>query len=453
MKHRLLTPYCTALLMLAGCAGFSRDGGFDEVAKSAHEQLGAELNWPRDADGEARTRAEVDSLLSKPIGPKEAVQIALLQNPGLRAEFESLQISEAELVQAGRLPNPRFDLRRASAAGQYDIEETLSFNVIAMMTMPAAQRAARQRFGAAQLAVSARVADLAALARIAYYRNVAARQRLEYLTRVNLAADAGAQLARRMQAAGNWNRVDEAREEAFRAEAEREFSRAQRQQSAAREQLLRILGFAAEPSGSPLKLAAELPDLPVNTSELPDVERIILDNRTDLKRMRQALDALARDLKLTRATRFVNVLDLGATRVKQGTEAEPYERGFSVTLEIPIFDGGEARVKRAAAVYRQAAERFAQAAVDARSQIRQAYAAYRSAYDIARLQRDEVVPLRKAVAAENLLRYNASLISVFELLADTRDEAMSVSDYIDSLCDFWVAKSQLDAVLLGSLEP
>jgi outer membrane protein TolC len=139
--------------------------------------------------------------------------------------------------------------------------------------------------------------------------------------------------------------------------------------------------------------------------------------------------------------------------VKQGTEAEPYERGFSVTLEIPIFDGGEARVKRAAALYRQAAERFAQAAVDARSQIRQAYAAYRSAYDIARLQRDEVVPLRKAVAAENLLRYNASLISVFELLADSRDQAMSIGDYIDSLCDFWVAKSQLDAVLLGSLEP
>src|SRR5579871_6050957 len=108
MNHRLLTPCCTALLMLAGCAGFSRDGGFDEVARSSHEQLGANLYWPRDAAGEARSRSEVDLLLANPVGPEEAVQIALLQNRGLRAEFESLQISEADLVQAGRLPNPRF---------------------------------------------------------------------------------------------------------------------------------------------------------------------------------------------------------------------------------------------------------------------------------------------------------------------------------------------------------
>jgi outer membrane protein TolC len=450
MNHRMLAPCLTALLMLTGCAGFSRDGGFGEVAKSTHEQLGADLDWPRDAAGEARIRTEVASLLSRPVGPEQAVQIALLQNPGLRAEFESLQISEADLVQTGRLQNPRFDLRHASGGGQYDIEETLSFNVVALLTMPAAQRAARQRFGAAQRAVSLRVAELATVARIAYYRDVAARQRLGYLSKVNSAADAGALLARRMRAAGNWNLVDEAHEEAFRAQAEREFSRAQRQQSAAREHLLRTLGFTGESADRPLQLADDLPDLPTSIGELPDVERAILENRLDLKRMRQALDALARDLRLTRVTRFVNVLDLGATRIKQGADAQPYEYGFSVTLEIPLFDSGEARVRRAEALYAQAAERFAQAAIDARSQIRQAYAAYRSAYDIARVQRDEVVPLRQSIATENLLRYNASLISVFELLADSRDQATSVGDYIDCLCDFWIAKSELDAALLGS---
>lgn len=453
MNHCLIAPSLTALLMLAGCAGFSRDGGFDEVARSAHEQLGAQLYWPRDAAGESRAQSEINALLLKPLGPTEAVQIALLQNRGLRAQFQSLQISEADLVQAGRLQNPRFELRRATGGGQYDIEETLSLNVMSLLTMPSAHRAAEQRFGAAQQLVSMRVADLADSVRIAYYQDVAARQRLEYLGKVRSAADAGAQLARRMQAAGNWNRIEAAREEAFRADAERDYSRAERQCSAADEQLLRILGFAEEPGGKPLWLATELPELPAQAGELPDVERAILENRLDLRRMRQALDALARDLRLTKATRFINVLDLGAVRLKQGGAEEPYERGFIVTLEIPIFDSGEARVKRAEALYAQAAERFAQAAIDARSQIRQAYAAYRSAYDIAREQRDEVVPLRKSVAEEDLLRYNAALISVFELLADAREQAMSVSDYIDSLRDFWVAKSQLDAAVLGSSEP
>lgn len=131
----------------------------------------------------------------------------------------------------------------------------------------------------------------------------------------------------------------------------------------------------------------------------------------------------------------------------------PYEHGYEVSLEIPIFDGGAPRVKRAEALYAQAVDRVAQAAIDARSQIRQAYGAYRATFDIAKRQRDEVVPTRKRVAEQNLLRYDASLISVFDLLADARDQIASVDDYIRSRRDFWMAKSQLDTALLGNSSP
>ena len=98
-------------------------------------------------------------------------------------------------------------------------------------------------------------------------------------------------------------------------------------------------------------------------------------------------------------------------------------------------------------------DRFAQAAIDARSEIRAAYAGYRAAFDIAIQQRDEGVPARKAVAAQNLLRYNASLISVFELLSDARGQIASVDEYIQSVRDFWTAKSELDTALLGNSLP
>jgi hypothetical protein len=61
-----------------------------------------------------------------------------------------------------------------------------------------------------------------------------------------------------------------------------------------------------------------------------------------------------------------------------------------------------------------------------------------------------VVPARRVVAAQNLLRYNASLISVFDLLSDARGQIESVADYILSIRDFWIAKSELDTALLGS---
>jgi len=158
-------------------------------------------------------------------------------------------------------------------------------------------------------------------------------------------------------------------------------------------------------------------------------------------------------LKLTKSTRFVNVLELGAARVRQGPREQPYERGYALALEVPIFDSGAARVRKSEAIYSQAVDRFAQAALEARSQIRLAYAGYRTAFDIARQQRDDVLPLRQTIAQQNLLRYNASQIGIFELLSDAREQAASVDDYIASVRDFWIAKSQLDAALLGSAAP
>ena len=74
---------------------------------------------------------------------------------------------------------------------------------------------------------------------------------------------------------------------------------------------------------------------------------------------------------------------------------------------------------------------------------------YRSAYDIARHHRDEIVPLRQRIAEENGLRYNGMLIGVFELLADARVQIASVNSAIESLRDFWIAQADLDLALIG----
>jgi outer membrane protein TolC len=106
-------------------------------------------------------------------------------------------------------------------------------------------------------------------------------------------------------------------------------------------------------------------------------------------------------------------------------------------------------VARAEAIYMQAVERAAEAAVNARSEVREAYTGYRTAFDIARHYRDEVVPLRKRISAENLLRYNGMLISVFELLADARAQVAGVNGHIEALRDFWIARADLDMALVG----
>jgi outer membrane protein TolC len=448
VQHGLLPTLVLTALGLGGCATFSKDGGFDAVAQETAARLHQDVRWARTPQEQRKNEDQVARLLAHALAAEDAVQIALLNSRSLQASFEQLGVSEADLVQSGRLPDPRFTLRHAAAAGQYDIEETLTFNVLSLLTLPYAHEAEKRRFAQVQSAVILAVGQLANDTRQAFYAAVAAREAVRYLNQVKAAAQAGAELARRMRAAGNWNLLDQAQEQNFYTDAAQRLTHAKLIEDSTREKLLRLMGLSGEQS--PLQLAEALPELPKTIDEVADVDAGMLQNRIDLRLMRLQVDELAHRLGLAKSTRFINVLDAGPTRVLQGAQSEPYERGYEVSLVVPIFDSGGPREKRAQALYSQAVDRFTQAAVDARSQIRRADAAYRSAFDIARQQRDEVLPTRKLIASQNLLRYNASLISVFDLLAGTRAQIEGVDDYIQSLRDFWMAKSELDASLVGN---
>ena len=81
--------------------------------------------------------------------------------------------------------------------------------------------------------------------------------------------------------------------------------------------------------------------------------------------------------------------------------------------------------------------------------MRQSYGAVSHAYDIARRYRDEIVPLRKAIADENVLRYNGMLIGVFELLADAREQIGERGAGRRAHRDFWLADAALQGRLIG----
>ncbi len=87
--------------------------------------------------------------------------------------------------------------------------------------------------------------------------------------------------------------------------------------------------------------------------------------------------------------------------------------------------------------------RVAELAVNAESEVRDAYAGYRIAHELAASYRDEIVPLRKQLSEETLLRYNGMLIGVWDLLADTRGQVAAVNAAIQAQRDFWVAESTL----------
>ena len=442
-----LTGLAALVLVLTGCASLSPDGGFGEVEKATAERIGApvQLAWARQPEDLDRIAQRVDELLGKPLSRNDAVQVALLNNRGLQAAYAELGITEAEVVQAGRLPNPGFSFGRMTKGDEIELERGLHINLARLIAMPLVQRVEARRLEQVRTTVAMRVLSLAADTRKAWVQAVAAEESVRYSRQVMQAAEAGAELARRMAQVGNFNKLQQAREQGFYADAALNLARAEQQHRAARERLTRMLGLWGAQTA--FKLPERLPDLPSQPRDLPDIERTALAQRLDVAAARSGAEATARNLGLTRTTRFINVLELGL--VRNSSNEAPTQKGWEIGFELPLFDWGGARVARAEAIYMQALHRTAETAINARSEVREAYGAYRSAWDIAKHQRDEIVPLKARISEENLLRYNGMLIGVFELLADARSQIASVNGAINALRDFWIAQADLDMALVG----
>ncbi|MES2899337.1 MAG: TolC family protein [Pseudomonadota bacterium] len=442
---KLLSLSVSATL-LAGCASFSSDGGFNQVQNLTKERIGKETRWIKsDADGDS-VAAAVAPLLAKPLTVDDAVTIALMNNKGLQAAYAELGISEANLVQAGRIRNPTFTFGRLTRGSEIEIERSLMLPVMSLLTMPIATRIERRSFEQAQLKAASEALRVADETRRAYFSAVSAQESATYMQQVKLSAEAAAELARRMAATGNWSKLDHAREQAFYADVVVQLARTQRTMTAERERLTRLLGLQGD--ATTFQLPNRLPDLPKAPREPLDLEAGAMQNRLDILMARRELAGLSASLGLTKATRFINLLDLGYMR-NSFNEEPARETGYEIELQIPLFDWGSARVARAEATYMQAVNRAAETATNARSEVRDAYSAYRSTYDIARHYRDEIVPLKKRISDEQLLRYNGMLISVFELLADSRTQVQSVNGAIEALRDFWMAESALQMAQTG----
>jgi outer membrane protein TolC len=446
MRSGVRLTAAAAAIALSGCASFSKDGGFGLVQDFARERLGKELRWQKSEDDARSVRAAVRELLARPLSADDAVQIALLNSPALQATYAELGIAEADLVQAGSGPNLRLHALRTKFGGEVaKVEESFGFEILGLLLMPLRQKMEARRFERVQADVAARVLQTALDARKAWIAAAAAEEAVRYAEQVRTSAEAGTELGRRMAAVGNWPKLNYMREQAFYAEAAAQLARAKHAAAAARERLARVLGLWGEDLA--FRLPERLPDPPDAPRVHDDLERRAIEERLDIRAARRELDWLAEALGLTEATRIVSAVEFSRARTREGHD--PFAYGYVIGLEIPIFDWGRARVARAEAMYRQAAARLVDTAVQARSEVRESYGAYRAAYDLARHYRDELLPLRKRISEEVLLRYNGMLASVFELLADAREQIATVTAYLEAKREFWMADAELQASLWG----
>jgi outer membrane protein TolC len=436
-------------LALSGCATFSPDKGMSVVAGVAGTTIKKDVVAVRSDEQAGWARDATKRLLRRPLTVDAAVQVALLNNKGLQASYNEVALAEADMVEQSLPPNPTFSISRIAGGGAVEIERQVVGDILALATLPFRSEIARQRFQQAQLRAAEDTLRLAADVRRAYYRAVAANELVGLLTDAKATAESTARLASKLGETGSLNKLDQAREQVFYAETTADLATARQDATSSREQLIRLLGLWGGDLG--FRISNRLPALPRRPQSLPSIEADAVTHRIDLQIARMELDALAKSLNLTEATRFVTLLDVaGIGKTTKDFDGSRFrERGFDIAFQIPIFDGGEVRVRQATEIYNQAFNRLTEKAVNVRSEARDTYRVYRSTYDIADQYQREVLPLRKIISEEMQLRFSSMQVDVFALLIEARQRIAALRAAIEAKRAFWLAQSDLQSVVNG----
>lgn len=436
-----------ATSLLGACASVPEDAGFADVQKTVAGKLQKDVQWNKGTEQDAAVAKAVRALLERPLTADDAVQIALLNNPGLQATYEDLGIAQADLVQAGLLQNPVFSADLFAFGN--GSKETFSVvqDFLSVLTLAGRKKVASSQFERQKLVVENRIMDLAAAVRTTYYKASADEQSLGLFKQVVSASEAAAELAERQREAGNIMPRDQAIQQAFYAQTLLDRARIETQLASDREALNRLLGLWGNDVA--WNLPDRLPDVPEDKPAVEGLESLAVSQRLDLVAAKQDLETAGYALNLGENYRYLSVfgLGLGLERETDGSHIE----GPVLELGLPLFDQGQAKIAVLEGQQRQRAQLLTNLAVEVRSEVREAWTRLTAAQDAARHYEKVLLPLNQQIVAENQRLYNGMLIGPYELLLSKQNELNVARDYIATLRDYWIARTDIERALGGPL--
>ncbi|MFM9990790.1 MAG: TolC family protein [Burkholderiaceae bacterium] len=437
--------FLAGYLGLSGCSSFNLNQGLDRVNREVNGFTQSELNLAKTKVEREKRLAATNNLLAKPVGQKEAVQLLLANSPAFQALLAQNWAEAASAAQSGRISNPTFAFESVVTGTETELNRFFTFGLLDLITLPQRSAIANYRVEQVQIRMTAEVVDQVTRVRQAWVQAVAAEQSFKYADQVLASAEASAELAKRMESVGNFNKLIRARHQSFYADAATQQATAKQLALFRKEKLIRLLGLN-EDQAKKLVLPERLPNLPKQPITPEDVAKQVNQERLDIQQAKAALKAAAKAEGLNRVTSLTDI----ELSVKRSTVANhSSSRGYEVGVKLPIFDWGDMQRDAMNAQTLVAANQLEATIRSAGSSLRENYAAYRTAYDISMHYKEEVIPLRKVISEENVLRYNGMLIGVFELLSDSRDQIGAVISAIEAEQQFWLADAALQATLIG----
>ncbi len=420
------------------------------VQRTVKERTRMEIRWQQNAAARQEALVEVRARLRPALNLAGALQIALLNNRDFLAAFEEIGVSAADLREAGFWKNPRLDLsvrfpdRPAPGANW---EETVAFDLLEILLTPLRKRVAADQLASTQLRVTDTALRLVAEVKIAMYHLEADTALLTRRQTILEIQKGALDLAQRQHEVGNISDLLLAKQQALYNTARLDLLAIETAQRQHREDVNRLLSLWGPDTA--WELGETLPNLPERDPDLRGLESLAVAQRQDLAAAQKELSSVVRALGLTKTYRYLGALSFGANTERDTDRT--HLTGPQLSLELPLFNQGQARIARGEAELRRAERKVEALAIGIRAEVRAQHVKLTALREKTRFYQTQVVPTRQAITDTMLLYYNGMLVSSSQLFETRAEQIEAEHQAVETLRDYWAARAELERTVGGSL--
>ncbi len=422
MTTRLVFVFVLLLTAVPGCISY-REQPLTDVA--VHDKLSA-LNM----DVLKVEAEQIKHPILRPVEideedgltPDEAAILAVLLNPGLRAERDKKGVSAAQLYQAGILPNPRFsagfDFPAAGTTGGEVIAYGLGleYDLQSLITRGAEVNAARFHGTSVALDVAWQEWQVAESAKLHAYRLFLLEKQLELAQSEEKGLKENRDAVRRAVDYGDITIMDLSAAQASLEKVHLSVLGIQQDLAKERLALRRSVGF--EPT-RPLRLSRdiELPKM-VRIPPLEDLTDEIADRRLDLVALKMGYQSQEERLRAAILGQFPKIT-IGTSRARD--TGNVITHGFSIGIELPFFDRNQGPIALEKATRERLFDEYIARLFEAQS-------------DVAEFRADMVSISRQIKATESYLPAQNELVGTYyEAMLQGNADALTYYNARDEL--------------------
>ncbi len=430
-----------ALLVLPSCSFYKDKKGFGDVSLETNKRIPQDIVWRDSSEEDKNIQDRIAAILAEPLTASDVIQLSLLNNYNLQAEYQNLGLSQAQLVQAGLLSNPSLSLTRRfpGKAAEFDV----THNFLSILLLPMKKSMAEHEFEAAKLNIVKKVLDQAFLSKELFYKYLAIEQEIKLLEEKVSTAEASLDVSKALRTAGNITALALQSNQQMAAEKKLELITKNSEKVQLREKLNIAMGLSGEQLGWSISSHKIL--IPKKEFTGVDLQEVAIGNRPDLLALNQHVIAKGKQIGITNIESL-----LPDFTVTSHFEKEPdgsSSTGPEFSFPIPIFNMGDAQRGAARNFLAQAQSEYQALGITIRADVRSAQAQIELSRSRLEYLINCLLPLQETKLKQGQLQYNGMFIGATDLLNLKSEQIDTKLEIIRTIKEYWLLRISLEQAI------